>query len=173
MDGAYLLRDVASGQAYAVPMGRTIAGRSEEAGLLFDHESLSRNHAAFIQEQNALWVEDLQSSNGTFVEGTQVHGILRLRPGDTIHLGAVLLKVELAAGAAPPAAPPARPSAGDVLRATQKLASRPLTAGNPLRAPTASPSSSGQPAKRKTWLPWALLGLLGLAIGLALLAVLR
>jgi pSer/pThr/pTyr-binding forkhead associated (FHA) protein len=165
MDGGFLLREVETGALHPLPQGRTVAGRSEEANLCLLHDSISRNHAAFLQEQNALWIEDLRSSNGSFVQGLQVHGMLRLHPGDTVVLGHVRLQVELVQGLVPPPAAPPRPSAGDVLRSTQKLGPvKSLRSGEPLRAsaprtPAAAEKSS---STRKGW--W-IIGLLAAALG--------
>jgi pSer/pThr/pTyr-binding forkhead associated (FHA) protein len=39
-------------------------------------------------------VEDLQSANGTFINGTQIHGLEIVRPGDRLGLGPVTFVVE-------------------------------------------------------------------------------
>lgn len=166
MDGAFLLREVSNGMVHPVPPGRTVAGRSEEAGIQFDDESISRNHAALLQEQNALWVEDLGSSNGTFVQGLQVHGLLRVHPGDVLVLGRLQLKIELEEGVVPVPAPPPRGGGGSSggARLTQKLG--PF---KPLRAPEVARSgmsagAAGDKAKGRK-LGWWVIGLLVLALG--------
>ena len=39
-------------------------------------------------------VEDLESANGTFINGTQIHGLEIVRPGDRLGLGPVMFVVE-------------------------------------------------------------------------------
>ncbi len=48
-----------------------LVGRAEEAGLRLDSPIVSREHARFTSLEGALSVQDLDSSNGTFVDGTR------------------------------------------------------------------------------------------------------
>lgn len=49
--------------------------------------SVSWHHAMVWMEQRTAYVRDLGSSNGTFLNGVQVDGSLRMRPGDRIRVG--------------------------------------------------------------------------------------
>jgi pSer/pThr/pTyr-binding forkhead associated (FHA) protein len=70
-----------------------VVGRGGEADLQLDHESVSRRHAAFHGEDGALAVEDLQSRNGTFVNGQPIAGRVRIVVGDRISLGSCELEL--------------------------------------------------------------------------------
>src|SRR5438477_620171 len=61
-----LLKDV------PLPDEPLVVGRGEEAGLRLDSPIVSRTHARFTRRDGALAVEDLASSNGTFVAGRRV-----------------------------------------------------------------------------------------------------
>src|SRR5262245_38789906 len=61
-------------------------GRSEDQPLCIPHKSLSRCHARIESRGGRFTVVDLQSKNGTFVNGKKVHE-QELRPGDTLTLG--------------------------------------------------------------------------------------
>jgi DNA-binding CsgD family transcriptional regulator len=74
-----------------------VAGRGQEADLRLDHESVSRRHALFRIENGEPCVEDLQSSNGTFVNGQAIVGRARLSIGDRIQLGSCELELVEAA----------------------------------------------------------------------------
>jgi predicted component of type VI protein secretion system len=65
-------------------------GREEGNGLRLNDERVSRFHAKVQQDNGDIILTDLESTNGTRVNGNVVQ-IRRLRPGDRIHLGRSLL----------------------------------------------------------------------------------
>jgi hypothetical protein len=73
--------------------GRAVViGRSGGADLVLDEELMSRRHARIAWEDGAPVVEDLRSTNGTFVNGLRVERS-RLAQGDRIDVGASILKL--------------------------------------------------------------------------------
>src|SRR5260221_379316 len=58
-----------SGGAVTLVGGGLIVGRSAECGLRLTEGSPSRQHARLVVEGDQLWVEDLGSTNGSFVNG--------------------------------------------------------------------------------------------------------
>ena len=63
-------------------------GRMKPAGLVIEMDSVSRAHARISQAGSGYVVEDLGSSNGTFVNGTRVQGApLPIADGNTLGLG--------------------------------------------------------------------------------------
>jgi predicted component of type VI protein secretion system len=136
----FKLRNVKTHQASAIPPGVMTVGRDEACDLpLPDDLSVSRSHARIINEDDALWVEDAGSSNGTAVRGEYVQARTKAEIGDTIHFGTVLFRVESeipGASIAPPEPKPVnRPS---LTRATEKMPPKatlaPMSA-EPIRAP--------------------------------------
>src|SRR6266436_9696051 len=65
-------------------------GREEGNGLRLNDERVSRFHAKVQQDNGDIILTDLESTNGTRVNGNVVQ-IRRLRPGDRVHLGRSLL----------------------------------------------------------------------------------
>jgi len=65
-------------------------GREEGNALRLNDERVSRFHAKVQQDNSDIILTDLESTNGTRVNGNVVQ-IRRLRPGDRIHLGRSLL----------------------------------------------------------------------------------
>jgi predicted component of type VI protein secretion system len=65
-----------------------VVGRDREADLVLDDPHASRRHARVSPEpgEHAL-VEDLGSSNGTFVNQVQIHAPTRISPGDELLIG--------------------------------------------------------------------------------------
>lgn len=95
--------------------GELVVGR-EDAGLTIEDEEISRRHAVIRSGDGGIEVEDLGSTNGTYVNGTRIEGPTRLAGGDTVKLGKSVLQVEAARAAATVAAavPPAPPSPASV-----------------------------------------------------------
>jgi len=75
-------------------VGETIAGRDEGCGVLLDEPSVSRRHARFIVDGDSVSVEDLQSTNGTLVNGRKKAGAVPLQAGDTIKIGSVKARLD-------------------------------------------------------------------------------
>ncbi|MCY1030639.1 FHA domain-containing protein [Corallococcus sp. BB11-1] len=77
-------------------------GRADDQTICIPHRSLSRQHARIERSDGRFFVTDLQSKNGTFVNGEQIRR-KELRPGDTLTLGELVFL--LTPEAPPPVAP--------------------------------------------------------------------
>jgi serine/threonine protein kinase/predicted component of type VI protein secretion system len=88
--------------------GEFLIGRQAPAeGKLGNDIEISRRHARLTREADGRFlIEDLGSTNGTFVNGTRVSAAVALSPGDEIEVGDTKLTVE-APEAEAPEAPPA------------------------------------------------------------------
>ncbi len=79
------------GLAREVDERETVLGRGETCSLVLNDPGLSRRHCRILKvaepEGERLYIEDLESSNGTFVDGEIVRGRCRLQEGSRIHLG--------------------------------------------------------------------------------------
>jgi two-component system response regulator AtoC len=86
-------------QAFEFGAHRTLTlGRSEPADIQLADLSLSRLHARFTREGEAVRVTDLDSRNGTWVLGSRIRETL-LRPGQSVVLGSVTVTVQVSASA--------------------------------------------------------------------------
>jgi pSer/pThr/pTyr-binding forkhead associated (FHA) protein len=63
--------------------GKQLVGRDEDAALRLDDDHISRQHASLLLERH-VWLADLGSANGTFVNGERVVGGVRLHHGDYV-----------------------------------------------------------------------------------------
>ncbi len=70
-----------------------VIGR-EDTDLTIDDDELSRRHAVVRRHANRLQVEDLGSTNGTFVDGTRIAEPTLLGGGAEIKIGTTVLVVE-------------------------------------------------------------------------------
>lgn len=71
--------------------GRVVMGREVDVGICVDDDSVSRRHCQIIWEDDAWYVEDLGSTNGTYVSGAAVTRV-PVADGDLIKLGSTILK---------------------------------------------------------------------------------
>jgi pSer/pThr/pTyr-binding forkhead associated (FHA) protein len=88
MNGAFQDRRI------ELPSSVCVLGRDPTATVRLEEESVSKQHARLTLEDGRFTLEDLDSSNGTFVNGRRIHARVELRPGDLLRLGAVILKLE-------------------------------------------------------------------------------
>ncbi len=66
-----------------------LIGRSSEA-LPIDDNAISRRHAELTPDDGLWWIRDLESQNGTYVNGVKIADRTKLRPGDQIRTGQTL-----------------------------------------------------------------------------------
>jgi len=61
-----------------------VLGRQAECDLQLTEGHASRKHAKFSFAEDAVWLEDLNSANGTFVNGAKITGKVKLASGDRL-----------------------------------------------------------------------------------------
>jgi FHA domain len=75
--------------------GELILGRERgTADLVIEDPGVSRRHARVLPDNGALVVEDLGSSNGTYVNGRRISGPAEVADGDEVQLGDTVIGVE-------------------------------------------------------------------------------
>lgn len=99
--------------------GPLTVGRSQTAAVYLDDKTLSREHTQFYLQNGRLFVKDLQSKNGTYLNGALLQKPEALKPGDRVKVGVAAFTVVHEAGDALPAvnaplASPPQRSAGPV-----------------------------------------------------------
>src|SRR6185436_2132983 len=72
--------------------GVTRIGRARDNHLVIDHPSISTFHCEFVLGLDTLIIRDVGSTNGTYVDGTQVREA-PLKPGQTLRFGEIEGKV--------------------------------------------------------------------------------
>jgi len=75
---------------FCLEKAETTFGRSEEADISVDSQLLSRQHCVFRKNGRQVRVQDLDSSNGMFLNGTKAYGA-DLYDGDTVQIGDVIV----------------------------------------------------------------------------------
>jgi pSer/pThr/pTyr-binding forkhead associated (FHA) protein len=72
----------------------TTLGRDVNNAIVVDDQFASAQHAVLTFRGRTWYVEDLGSTNGTFVNGVQVEGVSPLGYGDELQLGQVRMRLE-------------------------------------------------------------------------------
>jgi pSer/pThr/pTyr-binding forkhead associated (FHA) protein len=84
-------------RSFALSGERTLIGRSSEADLQLDDEAVSWNHLEIERRGEVLMATDLDSRNGTALNGEPLDRPRRLRDGDTLIVGGFRLEVKTGA----------------------------------------------------------------------------
>jgi pSer/pThr/pTyr-binding forkhead associated (FHA) protein len=79
--------------SFSLTAGTVSIGRAKNNDVRIQDSTVSSHHAKIVTFYNASYIEDLGSTNGTFVNGKRVKK-QTLKSGDIISLGALSLKVE-------------------------------------------------------------------------------
>ena len=151
---SFLVRGGAlKGQRLSVKTPVVNIGRADYNDLVFPDESVSTTHAK-LQRREGVWVlVDLDSTNGTFIDGDQIKGEAPLAPGANVRFGEIGTvfeptdeSVEVAKGGgtrvmevmtmSPAPAKPAAP---------KPAAAKPAVAKPPAAKPPAAPAKAAPP----------------------------
>lgn len=91
-----ILKDAADGQKdlKCTINGSMIVGRSKECELCFDDLKMSRQHFALETDGENIYISDLESQNGTLVNGVFVQQRRKLQPGDEIGAGNIQFRIQ-------------------------------------------------------------------------------
>ena len=77
----------------ALEEGRTLVGRGEHCEVRIEDEAVSTDHLEISRHGSTLLATDLDSRNGTLLNGAPLEGTRRLRNGDVLVAGGVRLEV--------------------------------------------------------------------------------
>ncbi|NIE97612.1 FHA domain-containing protein [Acinetobacter sp. Tr-809] len=70
-----------------------LVGRHQDADILLQSADISRRHAALLLKDQKLWVQDLNSSNGTFINDARVEQETELHDGDIVQFASFVFSV--------------------------------------------------------------------------------
>ncbi len=92
----YVLRFISGkyqgGEFPLVPDKTVFVGRSSDLDMVLVEDMVSRKHAGIHVQADQVWIEDLGSTNGTFVNGEKIKRA-RLKEGDRVLIGTSILKL--------------------------------------------------------------------------------
>jgi pSer/pThr/pTyr-binding forkhead associated (FHA) protein len=80
------------GQVIVLESGEAVIGREQGVDIVIQAPAVSRRHACIRASTGAVTLQDLGSSNGTFINGQKLTGApVTLKPGDHIRLGRTIV----------------------------------------------------------------------------------
>ena len=86
---------LSAGETFEAGPVPVTVGRSEENTIALDGDEFASGHHARIESQrDGVWILDLGSTNGTFVNGERVEGRRQLHRGDLVQIGNTELRFE-------------------------------------------------------------------------------
>lgn len=80
----------------ALRANRVLIGRSRQCDVKLDESAVSRRHALLWREASGIWLADLGSANGTFLNGQGVSDAVAVQDGDVMGTGPVSFTFALA-----------------------------------------------------------------------------
>jgi len=75
-----------AGESFPIAGERTAIGRSPEASVFLDDVTVSRNHALMVLRRDGVYIDDLGSLNGTYVNRQRIES-RKLADGDELQIG--------------------------------------------------------------------------------------
>src|SRR5580658_164131 len=93
-----------AGRAHELHTDRTTIGRVDDNTFQIVDPSVSSHHCEVLLRGNEILVRDLNSTNGTFVNDARISES-PLKPGQTVRLGQIELRLEVEGAPAAPGAP--------------------------------------------------------------------
>src|SRR6187551_1702755 len=101
-----VLKGTKAGKEIKLPIPECLIGRGKQCHLRTKNDAISQQHCVIITTPRGVVVRDLQSLNGTFVNGERVTAEVALRGGDQLRIGPLLFEVVIEI---PKAEPPVIP----------------------------------------------------------------
>jgi pSer/pThr/pTyr-binding forkhead associated (FHA) protein len=104
-----ILNQGMTGRTFELNVERTTVGRVEDNTFQIADGSVSSHHAEIVLQGPAILIRDLNSTNGTFINNEKITEKI-LKPGETLRLGQVELRIDDGKPVLAPPAPPVAPT---------------------------------------------------------------
>ena len=83
-----------TGQSAALADGVIMIGRGADCQIILDDDYVSTRHARVVSGENGIYVEDMGSTNGSYVNGQRITAPTLITMSDTVRIGKTILKLE-------------------------------------------------------------------------------
>jgi pSer/pThr/pTyr-binding forkhead associated (FHA) protein len=83
-----------TGQTAALADGVIMIGRGADCQIVLDDDYVSTRHARVVSGENGVYVEDMGSTNGSYVNGQRITAPTLITMSDTVRIGKTILKLE-------------------------------------------------------------------------------
>ena len=89
-----MFRNDGDRRSFSLSREMTVIGRRQDCDLMIPLGEISRKHCRIIKEADTLRIEDLGSSNGTYLNGKRIQEAV-LSAGDTVQVGPVMFVLQV------------------------------------------------------------------------------
>ena len=96
-----LLSEGMTGRSHELVAEKTTVGRIEENTFQIADPSVSSRHGEILLRGSDVVIKDLNSTNGSFIDGQQISGEAVLKPGQVLRLGQIQMRLESGTGPSP------------------------------------------------------------------------
>ena len=83
-----------AGESAELGAGVVLIGRGADCQLILNDDYVSTRHARVVSTEDGFYVEDLGSTNGTYVNGQRITAPTTITMSDTVRIGKTILKLE-------------------------------------------------------------------------------
>jgi pSer/pThr/pTyr-binding forkhead associated (FHA) protein len=112
-----------TGRVHELKVDKTTVGRLEDNTFQIPEPSVSSHHCEILLRGGEVFIRDLNSTNGTFINGERVTESV-LKPNQTLRLGQIELRLEAESAGAPAQGPTTPPPAPKKRTVDQSLATQ-------------------------------------------------
>ena len=83
-----------AGMSAELAAGTVLIGRGSDCQLILDDDYVSTRHARVVSGDQGVYVEDLGSTNGTYVNGQRITAPTTITLADTVRIGKTIMRLE-------------------------------------------------------------------------------